>query len=774
MTLDIVGHELSHGLTQHTAALVYQGESGALNESWSDVFGAMLERYVRGESTNTWWLAEQAFTPGIAGDALRYMDNPHQAYNFGTTADDDPDHYTERDTGSLDNGGVHYNSGIANKAFYLLAKGGTHHLGGSMTGIGADDAARIWFAALTSYMTSTTDFAAARTATTQAATAIFGATSTQARAVENAWCLVGIGACPVVADVQAVSVTPSSGTGAAQTFTLAYSDSLGAVADLKAAQVRFGATNVANGTCTVIYNAMTGQVRIQDDAGVNGPWTTFGAGTISNSQCTLNLAQSSAASSTTNLTLTLRVSFTPAFAGSKSIYMRANSNFGPSTGWVSRGTWTVASDLGAVSVTPNSGSGPTQAFGLTYSDSFGATADLTSARVRIGASNAATGTCTIDYNATTGLVRMQDNAGDWGAPAAFGSGTLANSQCALNLALSSATPNGTSLSLTLSLTFSAAFAGPKNVYMLATGAGGSATGWIARGTWTVAGTIAASSVTPSSGAGPFQDFVLAYSDSFGVTVDLTAARLRVGAAANLSAGTCTIEYNAVSGVVRMQDNAGIWGAAVPFGSGTLSNSQCTLNLAQSSATRNGTNLSLTLRLTFSGSFSGPKNLYMLAASAGGSSTGWLSRGTWTVPTPVVSAISVSPNTGSGSTQTFMLVYADSFGITTDLKVAQVRFAGDDGLSCNVDYNGITSLVRIKGDTGTPGPWTPLGSGSLANSQCVVNLASSSAAPSGTDLMVTLHITFTANFVGTRTISMRAKSSSGLTTDWVNRGTWIVP
>src|SRR5207245_6235246 len=124
-----------------------------INESMSDVFGAMTERYVRGESANTWLQGEDNYTPGVPGDAFRYMDDPHRASEKGYTVDDDPDHYSERYTGTADNGGVHINSGIANKTFYLLAKGGTHHLGGSMTGIGADAAALIWYKALTTYMT---------------------------------------------------------------------------------------------------------------------------------------------------------------------------------------------------------------------------------------------------------------------------------------------------------------------------------------------------------------------------------------------------------------------------------------------------------------------------------------------------------------------------------------------------------------------------------------------------------------------------------------------
>ncbi|TKC94161.1 M4 family metallopeptidase [Polyangium fumosum] len=197
VSLDIAAHEMTHGVTQYEANLTYQNESGALNESWSDVFGALVERYVYGESTDTWKIGEDCYTPGTSGDALRYMDDPHDASNGGYTSNDDPDHYSERYTGTSDNGGVHINSGIPNHAFYLLAKGGTHHLSGvAVTGIGADDAGKIWYKALADYMTASTNFAGARQATLSAASALFGGSSAQYTSTQSAWCAVGVGECP--------------------------------------------------------------------------------------------------------------------------------------------------------------------------------------------------------------------------------------------------------------------------------------------------------------------------------------------------------------------------------------------------------------------------------------------------------------------------------------------------------------------------------------------------------------------------------------------------
>lgn len=184
-TLDVGGHEMTHGVTQYEANLTYSGEPGGLNESMSDVFGAMVERAVLGETADTWTIGEDTWTPGTAGDALRYMDDP--------AADGVSYDYYSSSIGSAD---VHYTSGVGNLAFYLLSEGGTHPRGKSttvVTGIGADDAADIWYLALSSYMTSSTSYSGARTATLSAAAALFGTSSTQYTQVGNAWTAVGVG-----------------------------------------------------------------------------------------------------------------------------------------------------------------------------------------------------------------------------------------------------------------------------------------------------------------------------------------------------------------------------------------------------------------------------------------------------------------------------------------------------------------------------------------------------------------------------------------------------
>ena len=175
--LDIVAHELTHAVTNTSANLIYQNESGALNEAVSDIFAIMVDR-------NDYKVGEQSYTPGTPGDALRYMDNP--------PAGNQPDHYDDRYTGSGDNGGVHINSGIANKQAYLMIAGGTFN-GVSVQSVGRSVTEKVWYRALTSYFTQSTNFSGARQGTLQAAADLYGNGSSQYNAVANAWAAVGVG-----------------------------------------------------------------------------------------------------------------------------------------------------------------------------------------------------------------------------------------------------------------------------------------------------------------------------------------------------------------------------------------------------------------------------------------------------------------------------------------------------------------------------------------------------------------------------------------------------
>jgi Zn-dependent metalloprotease len=191
---DIIGHELTHGVTDKTANLIYANASGALNEAWSDILGLSAESYKNGTTSSTWLLGDGLYN--TAGKALRYMDDP-------TKDNYSKDWYPERipfvsnPSNSNDQGGVHGNSGIANLAYVLLVDGGTHPRNKStavVPSIGMAKAEKIFYRALVTYMNQNTNFAGARTATAQAAQDLYG--TTEKTAVETAWCAVGVGTCP--------------------------------------------------------------------------------------------------------------------------------------------------------------------------------------------------------------------------------------------------------------------------------------------------------------------------------------------------------------------------------------------------------------------------------------------------------------------------------------------------------------------------------------------------------------------------------------------------
>jgi Zn-dependent metalloprotease len=188
LPVDVIGHELTHGVTQHTANLAYFGQSGALNESVSDVFGSLIKQHGLGQSADQadWLIGDGLFTDAVEGAALRSMKAPGTAYDDDVLGKD-PQPATMEDyvhTGS-DNGGVHINSGIPNHAFYRLATG----LGGNAW----ERAGQIWYDALTSgSLAPDADFAAFAGVTAAAAGARYGDGSAEREAVLKCWSAVGI------------------------------------------------------------------------------------------------------------------------------------------------------------------------------------------------------------------------------------------------------------------------------------------------------------------------------------------------------------------------------------------------------------------------------------------------------------------------------------------------------------------------------------------------------------------------------------------------------
>lgn len=187
-SLDIIAHEFAHGITQFTAGLRYRKQSGALNESFSDVIGSLVKQRHLGHTADQadWLIGEGILGPSVSGEALRSMKAPGTAFEF----DDQPAHMKDfmdlPDDGDPrnDHGGVHINSGIPNQAFYLVAT--------AMGGYAWEKAGLIWYRALVERLDENSDFQAAADATVASAGDMFGDGSSEQEAVQRAWEEVGI------------------------------------------------------------------------------------------------------------------------------------------------------------------------------------------------------------------------------------------------------------------------------------------------------------------------------------------------------------------------------------------------------------------------------------------------------------------------------------------------------------------------------------------------------------------------------------------------------
>ena len=187
-SLDVVAHELTHGVTDYSSQLIYRNEPGALNEAFSDIMGTAIAFFYQQPATGAgaadYLVGNDVVTPG----GIRSMENPQA---FG-----DPDNYRNRFTGPGDNGGVHINSTIVTHAYYLAVEGGTNRTSGlSVQGVGAanrEQMERVFYRAFTQLMPNNSTFATARSATIRAAQDLFGANSNAERAVTQAWTAVGV------------------------------------------------------------------------------------------------------------------------------------------------------------------------------------------------------------------------------------------------------------------------------------------------------------------------------------------------------------------------------------------------------------------------------------------------------------------------------------------------------------------------------------------------------------------------------------------------------
>jgi Zn-dependent metalloprotease len=187
LALDVIGHELSHGVVQYEANLDYEGQSGALNESLADVFGSLVRQWSLDQTAEQadWLIGKDIFTPKIAGDALRSLKKPGSAYDDPVLGKDpQPMHMSGYQNLDYDNGGVHINSGIPNHAFYLAAT--------KIGGHAWEKAGRIWYVTLRDRLRHSASFQDAANHTVRVAGELYGGGSAEQKAVQEAWEGVGL------------------------------------------------------------------------------------------------------------------------------------------------------------------------------------------------------------------------------------------------------------------------------------------------------------------------------------------------------------------------------------------------------------------------------------------------------------------------------------------------------------------------------------------------------------------------------------------------------
>ncbi len=203
IAIDIIAHELTHGVTEYEAKLAYYGQSGALNESMSDVFGSLVKQYQRNQTAAEadWIIGEGLFTSNVQGVGIRSMKAPGTAYNDPVLGKDpQPGHMEDYVNTAEDNGGVHINSGIPNRAFYVTAL--------EIGGYAWEKAGNIWYIALRDKLTATSNFQQAADLTYQVAGQLYGTGGAEQLAVQKGWEAVGI-----VTGETTPTPTPTPGDG---------------------------------------------------------------------------------------------------------------------------------------------------------------------------------------------------------------------------------------------------------------------------------------------------------------------------------------------------------------------------------------------------------------------------------------------------------------------------------------------------------------------------------------------------------------------------------
>lgn len=428
--------------------------------------------------------------------------------------------------------------------------------------------------------------------------------------------------------VSADSVAPNSSGGTSAVFTFVFSDTKDP-ANVQTTAMLIGTDTSGVNACWLVFDRARERMSLLWDSPTGSHAKPMGStANIKNSQCALGAPALSTSGNSTILTVPL--AFYGAFTGPKNIYMYAVGPNG-NTGWVQRGTFNVIAGGRPVaqSVSPASGSAPSQTFSFTISEQGGsdhlwAAAMLFSRSSNFDLNNG----CYVLWDRTTSRFSLFRDLYTNGANSlnVGASGLLGNSQCILNGTGSSVSIDATTITITLNLTFSAAFAGNKNSFLYAS-ENGYNSGWQHVGTWTVPGSPPAiNPLTPSSGSGNTTTFTMSATTPVSPS-DVTGMGMLITAGGTVN--SCYVRYDRAASVIGLYNDDATSLATKPIGSSAnLQNSQCAIGF--SVVTVNGGTINVNVQIVFKPAFSGAKTVYVGAENIWGG-TPLTARGTWTVP-----------------------------------------------------------------------------------------------------------------------------------------------
>ena len=601
---------------------------------------------------------------------------------------------------------------------------------------------------------------------------------------------------PGTAAPAVVSGGPTNPVSSPQTITVTARDADGAANIYRVYFLINNNSFIPQNTCHGFYDRQTNALYLYNDAlnTLFGPLTPGTAGTLQNSQCSLNGSTSAVVSATgTDLVLNLGFSLSGSYSAfPRGIYFWTRDQEVNDTGWVQTGIW---GNLGppqpptVFSATPANPTGSPQTFTLVARDSNGFF-DINRVYFQVYSSpTVPANSCHGFYDrAANAFFLYNDAVTALSGPLTPGSaGTLQNSQCILNGATSTPVSGaGTDLTVTIGLSLQGAYAAnQQRVYLWLTDNSGLGTGWIQTSIWNSTSPPQPPTVfsaTPANPTGSPQTFTFVARDANGF-LDINRVYFQVYASPTVPANTCHGFYDRIANAFYLYNDAltVLTGPLAPGSASTLQNGQCILNGAASTpVSGGGSDLTVTINLNLKTAYAAnQQRVYLWVTDNAGAGTGWIQTSTWGTPTPPQPPIVVSgtPSTPNGSPQAFTFVARDANGFT-DINRMYFQVYSSPTVpanSCHGFYDRAANAFFLYNDalTAVTGPLSPGSAGTLQNSQCVLNgAASMPVSGSGTDLTVTVGLSLQGAYAASpQKVYIWVTDNANTGTGWVQTSAW---